>query len=79
MAYYFNFRPIKNKTTNLEIIRALEQEKIESRPVWKPMHLQELYKAAITLVQEDVSSRLFNTGICLPSGSNLRLNCRKNN
>jgi len=55
------------------IIDALEKENIESRPVWKPMHLQPLYKKCdyITAGEEDISSRLFENGLCLPSGSNL--------
>ena len=56
-----------------QIIDALEKENIEARPVWKPMHMQPLYKGCeyITVGQEDVSKRLFENGLCLPSGSNL--------
>ena len=56
-----------------QIIQALEKENIEARPVWKPMHLQPLYKGCeyVTVEQEDVSKRLFENGLCLPSGSNL--------
>ena len=56
-----------------QIIDALEKENIESRPVWKPMHLQPLYKDCdyITADEEDVSANLFKNGLCLPSGSNL--------
>ncbi|MPY93477.1 MAG: aminotransferase class I/II-fold pyridoxal phosphate-dependent enzyme [Acidimicrobiia bacterium] len=46
---------------------------IESRPAWKPMHLQPLFAAAPTLGGA-VSERLFRTGLCLPSGSNLSAN-----
>ncbi len=58
-----------------QIIDALEKENIEARPVWKPMHLQPLYKDCdyITVGEEDVSGRLFENGLCLPSGSNLSL------
>lgn len=48
----------------------LFEERIESRPVWKPMHLQELYKT-LPRFGGSVSERLFEHGICLPSGSNL--------
>ena len=55
-----------------EAIRfALEAENIESRPLWKPMHMQPVFatnKAFVNGVSED----LFNRGLCLPSGSNLR-------
>jgi len=56
-----------------QIIKALERENIEARPVWKPMHLQPLYKGCeyVTVGEEDVSHRLFENGLCLPSGSNL--------
>jgi len=54
-----------------EAIRlALEAEDIEARPLWKPMHLQPIYASHITL-GGDVSARLFERGLCLPSGSAL--------
>lgn len=59
-----------------DIIKALEKENIESRPVWKPMHLQPLYITYKYLFtnNDDVSKRLFNNGICLPSGVSLTQN-----
>ena len=48
----------------------LESLDIESRPVWKPMHLQPLYGDA-EVIGGAVSARLFEHGLCLPSGSNL--------
>ena len=63
----------KINTTVIEIIHALEQENIESRPVWKPMHLQPLYSDCEYISTEyDISKTLFETGICLPSGSSLK-------
>ena len=56
------------------IMRSLERHLIEARPVWKPMHLQPLFAGAPYFPhapEVDVSARLFATGICLPSGSNL--------
>ena len=49
---------------------ALEQENIESRPLWKPMHLQPVFQDA-TAYTNGTSERLFDQGLCLPSGSNL--------
>lgn len=49
---------------------ALEAEEIEARPVWKPMHLQPVF-AGLEVVGGSVSARLFEQGICLPSGSAL--------
>ena len=56
-----------------QIIDALEKENIESRPVWKPMHMQPLYKKCeyVRSDNRDVSAELFENGLCLPSGSGL--------
>ncbi len=48
----------------------LERHRIEARPVWKPMHLQPLYREC-PVVGGGVGERLFDTGLCLPSGSSL--------
>ena len=59
--------------TRTDIIDALAGENIESRPVWKPMHLQPLYKDFDYISNNgvDVSGKLFKDGLCLPSGSDL--------
>ena len=49
---------------------ALAAENIEARPVWKPMHLQPIFKGC-ACYGGNVSAHLFETGLCLPSGSNL--------
>jgi dTDP-4-amino-4,6-dideoxygalactose transaminase len=54
-----------------EMIRqALERRNIETRPVWKPMHLQPIF-AGCEAVGGAVAEELFDQGLCLPSGSNL--------
>ncbi|HJU88373.1 MAG TPA: DegT/DnrJ/EryC1/StrS family aminotransferase [Gemmatimonadaceae bacterium] len=53
-----------------EIMDALEEENIESRPVWRPMHTQPLFRDAPRIGGE-VAERLYSTGICLPSSSSL--------
>jgi len=53
-----------------EVRLALEAEDIESRPVWKPMHLQPVFAGA-RVFGGAVSERLFADGLCLPSGSSL--------
>ena len=66
--------PEKVKVTPYELIEALGTENIEARPVWKPLHLQPLFEGCKFYTHgEDnvVSERLFEQGICLPSGSNL--------
>jgi dTDP-4-amino-4,6-dideoxygalactose transaminase len=49
---------------------ALEQENIESRPLWKPMHLQPVFEGA-PYYGDGLSERLFAEGLCLPSGTAL--------
>ncbi len=59
----------------MDIINALADENIESRPVWKPMHLQPLFKGCKYFTHGDSESivdRLFANGVCLPSGSSLK-------
>jgi dTDP-4-amino-4,6-dideoxygalactose transaminase len=54
----------------LDIIEALEKENIESRPIWKPMH-QEPFFEKYDYVGGDISEKLFKTGVCLPSDTNM--------
>jgi dTDP-4-amino-4,6-dideoxygalactose transaminase len=56
--------------TREDVRLALEEENIESRPLWKPMHLQPLYKG-FPYYGRGVSDDIFKYGLCLPSGSNL--------
>ena len=56
--------------TRDELIRALDEANVESRPVWKPMHLQPLY-AGCERYGGEVAADLFRRGICLPSSSSL--------
>ncbi len=56
--------------TREDIRLALERENIESRAVWKPMHLQPVY-AGCRCRGGEVAERLFEEGLCLPSGSSL--------
>lgn len=61
----------KNGITREVIRLELEKENIESRPLWKPMHLQPVF-ANSPFYGDGTSEKLFETGLCLPSGSNLR-------
>jgi pyridoxal phosphate-dependent aminotransferase EpsN len=66
--------PTRCGVTRDQIIDKLEAENIEARPVWKPMQLQPLYARFPYYEHEpgnSVSERLFEIGLCLPSGSNL--------
>lgn len=49
---------------------ALEKDNIESRPLWKPMHLQPVFDGC-PFYGDGTSAKLFENGLCLPSGSNL--------
>jgi dTDP-4-amino-4,6-dideoxygalactose transaminase len=63
----------ENKTNGItrETLRlAFEAENIESRPLWKPMHLQPIFEH-YPYYGATVAENLFETGLCLPSGSNL--------
>lgn len=63
-----------SKIKPLQIIEILEKENIEARPVWKPMHMQPVFKEYnfVTVCESgSVSEDLFNRGICLPSDTKM--------
>jgi len=63
--------PARNKGITRDHIRLeLEKENIESRPLWKPMHMQPVFEKS-PFFGNGVAERLFKIGLCLPSGSNL--------
>lgn len=76
--YYSNYwltaiRIDQNKTngkSNEKLRLALEKENIESRPLWKPMHLQPIFEN-YPYYGKMVAQKVFENGLCLPSGSNL--------
>jgi dTDP-4-amino-4,6-dideoxygalactose transaminase len=53
-----------------EVYEVLKHNNIESRPLWKPMHLQPIFKE-YPYYGDGLSERLFEKGLCLPSGSNM--------
>jgi dTDP-4-amino-4,6-dideoxygalactose transaminase len=59
-----------NKFSPDQLRLGLEKQNIESRPLWKPMHLQPIFRE-FDFIGGSVSENLFNKGLCLPSGSNL--------
>ena len=61
---------LDSKATREGLRLALEVENIESRPLWKPMHQQPIFKESPRYLN-GVSDDLFERGLCLPSGSNL--------
>ena len=62
--------PAVIRVTREDVRLHLESHNIESRPVWKPMHLQPVFQHAAH-IGGDVAARLFTQGLCLPSGSSL--------
>ena len=76
--YYANYwltailiTPNSDKNINRETLRfAFEKANIESRPLWKPMHLQPVF-SEYPYYGGTVAASLFDNGLCLPSGSNL--------
>ena len=62
---------VTNEATNyLDIIQALEEVQIQSRPLWKPMHLQPFFQE-YPVYTNGVSEHLFNNGLCLPSDTKM--------
>ncbi|MFB5662688.1 DegT/DnrJ/EryC1/StrS family aminotransferase [Alteribacillus sp. HJP-4] len=67
--------PEKAGITHFDVIEALAGENIEARPVWKPLHLQPAFEGSEYYTHEEwysFSDELFQYGLCLPSGSNLK-------
>ena len=55
------------------IIKKLEENNCESRPLWKPMHMQPLFSSSKSVLN-GVSEDLYSRGLCLPSGTTMSLN-----
>ena len=61
---------LSGRVRPIDIIEALEAENIESRPIWKPMHLQPYYKGR-DFIGSGVSDGIFENGVCLPSDTKM--------
>lgn len=68
--YWLSSMTLTGKVRPIDIFEALEAENIESRPVWKPMHMQPFFEK-YDFVGTDVSERLFENGVCLPSDTKM--------
>ena len=68
--YWLSVMTLKGSVRPLDVMEALEKENIESRPVWKPMHMQPFF-AEYDYVGSDVSEKLFENGVCLPSDTKM--------
>jgi dTDP-4-amino-4,6-dideoxygalactose transaminase len=63
--------PVEAGFSREDLRLAFEQENIESRPLWKPMHMQPVFNGC-AFYGDGTAERLFQNGLCLPSGSNLK-------
>ena len=68
--YWLSCMTLSGKIKPLDIMEKLESNNIESRPVWKPMHLQPFFEE-YDYIGNDVSQQLFENGICLPSDTKM--------
>ena len=68
--YWLSSMTLNGKIRPIDVMGALEKENIESRPVWKPMHMQPFFEK-YDFVGTDVSEKLFENGICLPSDTKM--------
>jgi dTDP-4-amino-4,6-dideoxygalactose transaminase len=68
--YWLSVMTLKSSVRPIDVMEALEAENIESRPVWKPMHMQPFF-AEFDYIGGDVSEKLFENGVCLPSDTKM--------
>lgn len=73
--YWLNTVILKNNLLKEKLKEKFSQNNIETRYLWKPMHLQPLYKGC-KFFGDNLSGTLFDAGLCLPSGTNLTDVCR---
>jgi len=68
--YWLSCLTLHGKVKPIDIIEALEEDNIESRPIWKPMHIQPFFEK-YDYIGGDVSEKIFENGICLPSDTKM--------
>ena len=68
--YWLSSIQLTGKVRPIDVIEALEKDNIESRPVWKPMHMQPFFEK-YDFVGTDVAEKLFENGVCLPSDTKM--------
>lgn len=68
--FWLSVITLNGKVRPIDVIEALEADNIESRPVWKPMHLQPFFEK-YDYIGGDVSEKLFENGVCLPSDTKM--------
>ena len=68
--YWLSCITLNGDVKPIEIMEALEKKNIESRPIWKPMHMQPIF-SEYDFVGEGVSEKLFESGVCLPTDTKM--------
>lgn len=68
--YWLSCITLSGKVKPIDIIETLEKENIESRPIWKPMHMQPFYEG-YDFIGGDVARSIFENGVCLPSDTKM--------
>jgi dTDP-4-amino-4,6-dideoxygalactose transaminase len=68
--YWLSVILLNGKVKPIDVMMALEKDNIESRPVWKPMHMQPFFEK-YDYIGGHVSEKLFERGICLPSDTKM--------
>lgn len=68
--YWLSCITLKGQVKPIDIMEALEKENIESRLIWKPMHMQPYFKE-YDFIGEGVSEKIFESGVCLPSDTKM--------
>lgn len=68
--YWLSCITLSGQIRPIDIMEALEKENIESRPIWKPMHMQPVFEA-YDFIGEGVSEEIFENGVCLPSDTKM--------
>ncbi len=68
--YWLSAIQLTGSVRPIDVIEELDKNNIESRPVWKPMHLQPFYEE-FDYFGTDVSNKLFENGVCLPSDTKM--------
>ncbi|ULT56783.1 aminotransferase class I/II-fold pyridoxal phosphate-dependent enzyme [Neobacillus drentensis] len=68
--YWLSSMTLSGNVRPIDVMEALEKENIESRPIWKPMHMQPFFEK-YDFVGSNVSENLFENGVCLPSDTKM--------
>ena len=68
--YWLSCITLNGDVKPIDIMEALEKENIESRPIWKPMHIQPVFDK-YDFIGEGVSEKIFESGVCLPSDTKM--------